>query len=432
MYETKSPESKIRAATQAMLTRQRFFGALALAMTFEEGDTKTIAGDGLKLTFNRRWVENALHDEIKGCMGHIVMACSLHHMVRRGARDSRRWQMASRLATAPLLAANDLWVPPQITDRLARGYEDLPVEIIYDRLDDPDDPGRPQASPQDAQAPQGGGSSAGAPQDGDDGNDGQGGDDGPQDGETDPGGQGGQGDPQDGDGFPDVPGEIRDAPADVDQQELEQEWDRNVEQAYQSAKAAGSQPGGVEQVFRDKGRTRADWRDRLEQFMRASAPTDYSWRRPNRRFIADDLYLPSLHGIGMGPVVCLVDTSGSVDDAYVNRSISEVFRICQDLRPERIWIIQCDARVQSVEDFDPLAPPHEIRIRGRGGTHFRPAFAKIRELGLQPDVAIYFTDGLSSDRPPPRPAFPVIWAVETDAQAERIPFGAAVVVPKDE
>ena len=469
MYRTETPEVKIRKAVTSLLNTQKFFGALALRMTAEPGPVSTIAGDGEDFSYNPEWVAKATVDEVKGCIAHIVMACSLHHQTRRGYRDNRNWQIASRLATAPMLTQSDFWLPDEVKDFMANGqYDNLPVEIIYERLESDEPPQQEGGAPPPLPPPpqQGDESSQdesegstdeneddpkdqdgdGDPDNGEDSKeDGQdesnqsSGGDGDQDGDEDSDGDQ-DGDP-DGDGQKErsdqdspIPGAIQDAPAgQKDQQEAD--WDKAVVQALQITVAAGEDTADIEKVFEGKHDSFNEWEEQLLIYMKAVAPTDYSWRRPNRRFIAMDIYLPSLIGTGMGPVVILIDTSISVNDEYVNQACANVFRICQDVRPERIWMIQCDHSVKDVQDFDPLNAPDEIAIKGRGGTAFQPAFDKVAELGIVPDITIYFTDGENGIEPVTPPPYPVIWAVQNERQAEsvekRIGFGQTLVVPME-
>jgi len=159
-----SPTRKIRHALQSLLATNAFFGMLALRMPFAEGKVKTIAGNGVDFTYNAEWVSEATHDEIKGSIAHIVYACALKHHLRRGERDYAKWNQASRIATKVLLESQDIWVPPMggWADFAAGQLEDLPVEVIYDKLPEPEesDEGNPQGQPQ---AGAGGGSS-GQPQ----------------------------------------------------------------------------------------------------------------------------------------------------------------------------------------------------------------------------------------------------------------------------
>ena len=57
------------------------------------------------------------------------------------------------------------------------------------------------------------------------------------------------------------------------------------------------------------------------------------------------------------------------------------------------------------------APGHSQRAhhKGRGGTDFRPGFARLDEQGIQPGVCLYFTDLECSDFPEAEAPFPTIW-----------------------
>ena len=457
--------SRVRKALNSLLATNPFFGVLALRMPAMPGKVKTIAGDGVMVTYNPEWVAEASYDEIKGCLAHIVFACALKHHTRRGERDYAKWQRASRIATAELLEREELWVPDGVP------AQDRPVERIYDDLDDPDDSGggqgQPQAAPSAGQAqPQP------APGDGGAGEQGQQGQDpfapdpqppqgpqGPQGGQEPQGGPQPQTDPQQGQGQPqqgqdpfapdpedgqgqgddqsqeppldpgDLPGEVQDAPQEYSE-EVDRQWDRASKQAAAATKAMGRDPGAAEQMFEGQHDHRQDWLEQLSDYMRAVAPTDFSWAKPNRRLIDAGLYLPSMHGEGMGPLVIAIDTSGSVDDDHVNMNCANIFGIAQDVMPERIHVIQCDTKVRAAIDFDPLECPDRIKIKGRGGTRFQPVFDHIEREGIDPHLLIYMTD--LEGPMPDEPDYPVLWAVETEAQEAAVPFGDSIVVPMEE
>ena len=107
--------------------------------------------------------------------------------------------------------------------------------------------------------------------------------------------------------------------------------------------------------------------------------------------------------------VIVIDTSGSVQGDIVQSFLQ---RTCDVLRQSgsftrqvNIYLLQCDAEVQSVErltDLDQLAGLiPRLRLRGFGGTDFRPAFAYVEQL-LQTrqltklDGLLYFTDGVGT------------------------------------
>ncbi len=81
-----------------------------------------------------------------------------------------------------------------------------------------------------------------------------------------------------------------------------------------------------------------------------------------------------------------------------------------DCNPERVTLIGCDARVETVIELQPGDTlQHNIpRIGGGGGTSFIPPFDYLADEGEKPETLVYFTD-TGGTFPEDPPAFPVIW-----------------------
>ena len=233
---------------------------------------------------------------------------------------------------------------------------------------------------------------------------GQGGDDG-QEGED--GGQSSH--------DPSGTGEVMDAKEraggeELDQDKEEQEWDEAMHQSAQIAKAEGKLPGSMQGLVESVHVSQMDWRALLRRFMEDVSKTDYTWSAPNRRFIDQGLYLPSVHSEGMGPIVLLMDISGSVVYAgdMLGRMWTEVREIAQELQPERVHVVQVDTRVSHVEEFESDDLPEALTVRGGGGTDFRPGFDWVEDEGLTPACLLYFTD-MECSSFPEEPQYPVLW-----------------------
>ena len=104
--------------------------------------------------------------------------------------------------------------------------------------------------------------------------------------------------------------------------------------------------------------------------------------------------------------VIVIDTSGSTSGELVQKFVTKTYNILKEEESFstrfNIHIVQCDAEIQEAvkvtnqNEFDEYI--NHLKIRGLGGTDFRPAFKYVDELIERGEFAnlkgmIYFTDG---------------------------------------
>ena len=196
------------------------------------------------------------------------------------------------------------------------------------------------------------------------------------------------------------------------------EWAINAEQALCSAKACGGVPAGIERPLEQSQQSEHDWRAILCDFILATNPSDYRWAPPNRRFVSSGLYLPSLERSGVGDIVIVLDTSGSIGTQELERLAGEINAIASEAQPESIRVIYCDAAVQAVEEFCP-SEPIKLSPKGGGGTDFVAPFSWVEENSIRPKCLIYLTD-LCCNSFPSAPDYPVLWVTDSH---KTVPFG---------
>jgi predicted metal-dependent peptidase len=126
----------------------------------------------------------------------------------------------------------------------------------------------------------------------------------------------------------------------------------------------------------------------------------------------------------MGTIGIGFDASGSC----VRRApefLAEVRAILFDCRPEKVILIQFDAKVQEFRELDPLMDDYDFQfsVKGGGGTDFRPVFERLAEEAEPPAAVVFLTD-LFGDFPEEPPPYPVIWASVTEKKDG--PFGETV------
>ena len=215
-------------------------------------------------------------------------------------------------------------------------------------------------------------------------------------------------------------------------QRNEHEWRTAVAAGIATAKAQGKLPGALERALGDVLSPQVDWREHIATLIaRRVGSGGVNWRRPERRLMDRGLYGPSKSGYGCGTIVVACDTSGSVSDKEVAMFYAELSGIVEDLQPERVVVMWCDAkvhRVDEVEDAMDLSLMRKKPVGGGGGTKFWPVFDEVRSMGLAPDALVYLTDGLG-DFPRTAPGYPVIWG-SIYAEPSHYPFGDVVMIPK--
>lgn len=216
------------------------------------------------------------------------------------------------------------------------------------------------------------------------------------------------------------------------------DWEMAVEQAAAVSRKAGEMDGGIERVIAGTRTTRTDWREVLRRFVESTSPSDYTWQRPNRRYLSQGLYLPGVHKANTPPIVVVVDTSGSVGQDELDVFATELTNILTDCKPRSVHVIYCDTRVNGdAEVFTPDDGAVVLTTRGGGGTYFQPAFDWVADacedgtLDERPAAILYLTDGYAADLYTlTEPDVPTLFAIVPGGTTD-MPFGDAIEMEID-
>ncbi|AVO43483.1 DUF2201 family putative metallopeptidase [Simplicispira suum] len=366
----------VSAARRALVLDQPFFGVLSLKLELVEdkSNTKTLKTDGKRLWFNPEYVATLSKHELKGVIAHEVLHCGNGHTWRREHRDPKGWNEAADLAINPIVLDAGMVLPKGALD--GTPYKGKSPEEIY-AIRQKERQSQPQEQQQNSNS--------------------QG------NGQGNPGSNssGGQDDAQD-----NGCGEVVDSD-ESDTHELKADWSASVLQAAKQAQAMGNLPAGMARLLNEIKNPPQDWRAILRRFIQENATDDYSWKTPNARYLSLGLYMPSLRSESMPPMVVAVDTSGSVSDLMVSQFTNEINAIVDEVQPQAVHVIYCDAKIQGVDVFE-KGEPITIVPKGFGGTDFRPVFKWIEEQDLTPSCLVYLTD-MAGRFPAVEPDYPVLW-----------------------
>jgi predicted metal-dependent peptidase len=206
---------------------------------------------------------------------------------------------------------------------------------------------------------------------------------------------------------------------------------RDIDQALrQGAILAGKMQGNVPREVSDALTPKVDWREALREFVTSvCADRDEStWRRPARRWIGQDVYMPSSISTAIGRIVVAIDTSGSIDGEQIGQFLGELKAICDSVKPDGIDLLYWDMEVCQHEeyarnDFDRLLA--STKPKGGGGTDPRCITEYLKTKRLKPECCVVLTDGYVGSWGEPWPC-PVLWGITTDGITS--PVGKSVTI----
>ena len=368
---TATAEKKLAKAKTSLILEHPFVGSIALNMPFFlDESVRTAATNYKSITFAPSFLDSLTDEEVKFLVAHECMHPMLGHNFRRLGRDQKRWNQAGDYVINQLLTDEGIGRMPSMG---------LLNKSLYDA-------GNGSADGIYKLLPEG-----------------------------DENGDNGHGDAlddcQDADGSP------------ADQAQAEAEWKVKVAQAAQAAKMMGKMSAGMARLVDEVLQPKVDWRDVLRKFVERCKNDTRSWSRPNRRFLAQGMYLPSVSGEHLGEIAIAVDCSGSIDQHTISQFAAEIRTIKEDGNPTRIHVVYFDSEVSHYESYgadDDL----DIKPHGGGGTAFSPVFEYFAEHQVEPVACIFLTDLCCNDFGD-CPEYPVLWVSTDEGTA---PFGEIVMM----
>ena len=382
-----SAQSKMTAARTSLVLESPFFGTLALSLKMHADDTcQTAWTDGRSLGYNPAWIETLNHSQVTALVAHKVMHCACGHPWRRDSRSMKNWNVACDKAINQELSKSGFTLPQGALypsgDEIGKSAEWIFARVREDETDDANGNGQ---------------------------------------------GTGNTPMPGTGQGKPDPLGELRDAPigpdSDGEPAPTEQEWKQKAAQAMSQAKMAGKMPAGLARDIQAALKAKIDVRSLLLRFFSERTNSDYTWNRPNARYIPCGLYLPALESRELGEIAIGIDTSGSVNAVSLQYARSILESIIEELSPAAVTVYYFDSEVASIDHFD-KGDSLTWKPQGGGGTDFTPVLSAIEKDG-NAVCAVIITD---LDGPfPVSCGLPVIWLSTEEGTA---PFGETVYLDR--
>lgn len=211
---------------------------------------------------------------------------------------------------------------------------------------------------------------------------------------------------------------------------IERTRGRVISAVQQLERTQGHLPSNLVALLDKVRKPSLPWQELLKQFVTSCYGGKRRWLPPSRRHVWQDLYLPSMRDERLKAVVAL-DTSGSTQ-YDIALFFGELVSLMRSFGHFELTVIQCDADVHDVQIFTDARIPekdHRWKIKGGGGTDFRPVFDYVHKKSLKPDLLLFFTDGYG-DAPANPPPYPVMWILTNNSRTPA-PWGRITHFVKD-
>ena len=359
-----------KARTKLML-KKPFHGSVALGSEMiENSQIQTMATDGANIFYNDKFVRSLTLPEVAGVIAHECDHIVLLHVPRMGNRKPVKWNFAT-----------DYTINEGIRSELEIGVMELPegvllnekyvnwaAEKIYNDLKDED-------VPEDAEDHLISGKDL-------------------------------------------SPSEIK---------EMEGKAIRRAIAAGETAKAQGKLPARYKDLVEACRDVQIDWKELLPRQMIGDTPDDSTWRRPNRKFISQGFYLPSVLRVGVGNIYIWRDTSGSVSKSEQSACLGVVANVVEDIKPSCVFDIESDMQIGKIREYyEGDSMEDLLEVGGGGGTDPNAFLKYVEEHGVDVQAIICLTDMEFNYARLHDPGYDVTWVSTT--RAKQPPFGTLIIM----
>ena len=404
---------KIKKARTSLILEHPFFASLALRLKVQEDySCHTAWTDGAVFAYNPHYINMLSSQKLEGLTAHVVMHPACGHHTRRGTRDSSSWNKACDYVINGILMDAGFILPDGYLFK--EEYNDKSAEVVYSILTEGNSENdNEEDSTEEEQEAEGAEENESEEQQSEKGR--------PE--ETEERGDEGNSEQTE---EPGLAGEVRDNPGDTGGggDGLTVDWDDALIQAAINARGIGKLPSSIERILEKRLYPKLNWQELLRQFVEQNARSDYSWLQPNKRFIHQNIYLPSLRNCELNNIFIAIDTSGSISGNDLEKFGAEVSEVLGQY-PSTIHLVYCDYRISEHRQYSRSELPISIKPLGGGGTDYRPVFNLIEAGNYSPACLIYLTDLECRSYPKTHPSYPTLW-VSLGKNSNIPPFGEII------
>lgn len=193
---------------------------------------------------------------------------------------------------------------------------------------------------------------------------------------------------------------------------------------------AGRMGAKIPRVIGDMLEPKVDWKEVLREFVNnaTKGSDEYTWRKFNKRQMANDIYLPSMENESIGELIVAIDTSGSIGGEELTEFASELASICSVATPSKVRVLWWDTNVHGEQVF---LPEHYHNIKdllkpqGGGGTMVSCVSEYVNKQRVEAEALVVFTDGYLESEITWNIKCPTLWLV-TQNSSFQAPSGKVI------
>lgn len=230
--------------------------------------------------------------------------------------------------------------------------------------------------------------------------------------------------------------DVHDFDRDMSSEEIKELQNKVDKSLREGGMLAGRLGAKIPRVIGNLLEVKIDWRDALRDFVSSSikGKDEFTWRKMNKRHMANDIYLPSMENETIGEVIVAIDTSGSIGEKELTEFATELASICDVCQPEMLRILWWDTEVHGEQI---IKPDQYNQLRsilkplGGGGTHVSCVSSYINKHKLNAECVIVFTDGYVEGDIKWNIIPPTLWMVTMNKGLE-VPTGKKVFFDNDD
>ena len=178
-----------------------------------------------------------------------------------------------------------------------------------------------------------------------------------------------------------------------------EELDREIDSALREGSIlAGKMKGNVSRGIFELLHPKVDWKQAMRDFIKVAirGGDGSTWRRPNRRMLANNLIMPNTESRKAKTIAIGVDTSGSIGGELLSMFMSEFKAICEEVMPECVELLYWDSHVakhETYRDAEVADAVNSTKPAGGGGTQPECVPKYLIENRIEPQCVVMLTDG---------------------------------------